>query len=377
MNGKLTALAGLTLIAALLFTACAPAATPALATEAPAAASTQPPAPPTAAPEKVKIGFVFLEGIDSIGWSQAANAGRLAVEKAFPNVETVYADNVPVSEDATRTLEQLIDDGCTMIFVTSSLADFTTKVATSHPDVKFSAFGLGEMLPNLRYYIMDIWSPGYLIGMVGGLLTKTNELGYLQGFPGYYSDVNAFVLGALSVNPDVTAKVVFVGSYADPVAERQLANALIDDGVDFLYGMTLSINFMTVAEERGVSGASLYVNEHDAAPNAYTTAMLLHMAPYFTEQVGKFLDGSWEGNTFDIVPYGNMTLLGPWGDNVPQGVRDRVDSASQTILAGTSPFVGPVYDAQGTLRVPEGQPWTFQDMMFGEPWPIQGLIVGK
>jgi basic membrane protein A len=323
----------------------------------------------------VKIGFVFLEGVDGHGWSERANLGRLAIEDEFPEVDTVFVDNVPISEDATRTMEQLIDDGCTMIFVTSSFADFTTKVATDHPDIKFVAFGLGEMQDNVRYYIMDIWNPGYLIGMAAGLLSETGKLGYLQGFPGYYSDVNAFTFGAQSINPDITTKVVFVGSYADPVAEKQLSTALIDDGVDFLYGMTRSINFLEVAENRDVWGAGLYVDERPIAPTSYVTSMMLYMEPYFTDQVAKFLDGTWEGGTFDIVPYGDMTALGEWGDSVPQEVRDEVDAMSQRIMDGYNPFIGPIYDAEGTLRVEEGQAITFQDFLFGEPWPIQGLIV--
>jgi len=338
--------------------------------------TTEVPAPSaTLSSPSVKIGFVFLEGIDAIGWSQRANLGRLAVEEAFPEVETVYVDNVPVSGDATRTLEQLIEDGCTMIFVTSSLADFTTQVARDHPEITFVAFGLGETLDNIRYYMMDIWTPGYLIGMAAGLLTETNEIGYLQGFPGYYSDVNAYLFGAQSVNSDVTAKVVYVGSYADPVAEEQLASALIADGADFLYGMTRSLNFMQMAEEKGVWGTSLYVDERNIAPNAYVTSMMLYMEPYFTDQVGRFLDGTWEGGGYDIVPFGDMTGLDTWGAGVPQEVRDQVDAMSQRIRDGFNPFVGPMYDAEGTLRVPEGQPLTFEDMIFGEPWPIQGLIV--
>lgn len=262
-----------------------------------------------------------------------------------------------------------------MIFVTSSFADFLTKVAKDHPEVTFVAFGLGEMLDNVHYYIMDIWSPGYLVGLAAGLMTETNEIGYMQGFPGYYSDVNAFTLGARSVNPDVTAKVVFIGSYADPVAEQQLANALIDDGADFLYGMTRSLNFMEVAEDRGVWGTALYTDQREIAPNAYVTSMILDMEAYFTDQVGKHLDGTWEGGTFDIVPYGDMTKLDAWGDNVPKEVIDQVDAMSQKILEGYNPFFGPINDAEGTLRVTEGQELTFQDMIFGEPWPIEGLII--
>jgi basic membrane protein A len=333
-------------------------------------------APPSE--EKAKVCFIFDVGVDEQGWAMSANKGRLEVEEAFPDVEVVAVDSVPFSEDATRIFEQLIEDGCGMLILTGAYADFALKVVVDHPEVTFLSFGLGDYHDNLRYYIMDIWNPAYLFGMTAGLMTESNKIGYMSGFPGGYSQVDMYVLGAKSVNPDVEAKIVYTLSWSDAVVEQQLANALVDDGIDFIYGDTASLNYLLVLEEREAGwGVSTYADQEEDAPNAYATSMLLEMGPYFVDQVGAYLDGSWEGNGLDIPPFGDMSVLGEWGDSVPDDVRDQVDAMAEKIIDGYNPFVGPIFDTEGNEIIPEGSALTISDLLFAPPWIIDGLLISE
>ncbi|MCX6022283.1 MAG: BMP family ABC transporter substrate-binding protein, partial [Chloroflexi bacterium] len=123
------------LAGSLLFTACAapaapaPAAAPAAPAAAAAAGGAAPAAPaaPAAAAkgiqlkpgEKLKVGFLYVGPKDDYGYNQAADQGRVAMEKKLGNVETVFAENVPENAEAERVMEQMIRGGAKIIFPTS------------------------------------------------------------------------------------------------------------------------------------------------------------------------------------------------------------------------------------------------------------------
>jgi basic membrane lipoprotein Med (substrate-binding protein (PBP1-ABC) superfamily) len=283
---------------------------------------------------------------------------------------------MPYSEDATRTLEQFVADGAKMIFVTSGYADYLYKVVEAHPDVAFLECGSGGPgYPNLVQYAIDNYYPAYLIGMAAGLLTKTDKLGYIGAYPGYYTDINAFVLGAQSVNPDVTMTPVYVNSWFDPSAESQAANALIDSKVDVLYGIMDDPAYLQTAEERGVWAAMWNTDMRKYGPNAYISSVLLNWDDFYINEVRDYLNGTWKGGRIVYLPLGKGVDRDAWGENVPQEVQQQVDAVREKMInEGFNPFVGPIKDATGTVRVPAGQTMTDDEIRFTWDWAVDGVI---
>ncbi len=355
------------LVAAVLLTACGGAATPA-PTEAPVATE--------AVAEPLIVAFAHVGPISDEGWTWSHDQGRLAVEAAFPNVETMTIESMPFSEDATRALEGLVAAGAKMVFVTSGYADYLYQVAEAHPDVAFFECGApGPDLPNLVGYAIDSHNVAYLLGVAAGLLTESNKLGYVGAYPGMYGDVNAFELGALSVNPEAIAEVVFVNSWFDPAAESQAANALIDDGVDVLYGIMDDPTYLSVAEERGVWAAMWNTDMRRFGPNAYVSSVLLNWDDFYVSEVQAYLDGTWTGGRFVTLPLGDGVDRDAWGQNVPTDIQTQVDAVREQILGGWTPFVGPIRDASGTVRVESGVTAGWADVMLAWDWPIEGIQV--
>ena len=326
--------------------------------------------------EPVKIAFTYSGSASDLGWTYAHDQGRLAVEEAFPNVETVYAEFVPYSEEASRTIEQFIADGAKMVFATSDLGEFLYDVSAAHPEITFVEGNGYAQFDNLSCYWIDLGMTDYLLGVAAGLLTESNELGFVTSFPIpiNYTDVNAFTLGAQSVNPDVTTHVVMINSWFDPPAHRQAAEALADDGVDFIFSNLDDASAIQVAEERGVWVGDSFVSRPEFGPNAYSNSVLFLWSPVYVSEVEAFLDGTWEGNRVDIWPYGIGTDLGEWGQNVPQEVRDQVEEVRQKMLnEGFDPFVGPITDSKGELRVVEGEGVDAEFRRSGWDWAVQGV----
>jgi basic membrane protein A len=340
------------------------------------AAQTSPESTTATTQQTLKIAFAHTGPITDEGWTWSHDQGRLAVEAAFPNVETVYVESMPYSEDATRILEQFVSDGAKMVFVTSGYADYLYKVVEAHPDVAFLECGSGGPgYPNLVQYAIDNYYPAYLIGMAAGLLTKTNKLGYVGAYPGYYTDINAFTLGAQSVNPDATMIPVYVNSWFDPSAETQAANALIDSQVDVLYGIMDDPAYLKVAEERGVWAAMWNTDVRKYGPHAYISSVLLNWNDFYVNEVRDYLNGTWQGGRIVYLPLGQGVDRDAWGENVPMDVQQQVDAVRMKMIdEGYNPFIGPIKDASGEVRVAAGETMTDDYIRFSWDWAVEGVI---
>lgn len=338
----------------------------------------QPAPQATAAPSQqtLKIAFAYTGPITDEGWTWSHEQARLAVEAAFPNVKTVYVENMPYTEDATRILEQFVNDGAKMVFVTSGYADYLYKVVEAHPDVAFFEAGSGGPgYSNLVQYAIDYYYPAYLMGMAAGLITKTNKLGYVGGFPGSYTDINAFTLGAQSVNPNVTMSPVYVNSWFDPSAETQAANALIDAQVDVLYGIMDDPAYLKVAEERGVWAAMWNTDMRKYGPHAYISSVLLNWNDFYIKEIQDYMNGTWKGDRIVYLPLGQGVDRDAWGENVPLDIQQKVDAVRlKMIKENYNPFVGPITDAKGVIRIPAGQTMSIDDIRFNWDWAVQGVI---
>ncbi len=139
--------------------------------------------------------------------------------------------------DSDRPIEQLARSGHKLIFTTSfGFMEPTLRVARRFPDVKFEHATGVKRAPNVATYSAKFHEGRYIIGQIAGRMTKSNTIGYVGAFPipEVIAGINAFYLGAKSVNPNVKIKIVWVNSWFDPPKEADAAKVLMDQGVDVI-----------------------------------------------------------------------------------------------------------------------------------------------
>ena len=183
------------------------------------------------------IGFLYVGPKNDYGYNQAAAQGAEAVKKANPDAKIIEAENVPETAEAERVMEKMIKDGATTIFPTSyGHLEPALNVAQKHPDVTFMHQGGLKNAENLGTYFGAIYEAQYLTGMAAGKATKTGKLGYVVAFPIPQTllNINAFQLGAQSVNPKAKTTVVFTSNWCDPGKQAEAANSLLDQKVDVI-----------------------------------------------------------------------------------------------------------------------------------------------
>ncbi len=326
--------------------------------------------------EDVKVGFVYVGPIGDHGWSYRHDIGRQAIEKELGDAaSTSYVESVPEGADAERVIRQMAQTGHNLIFTTSfGYMNPTEKVAKQFPNVKFEHATGYKRADNLSTYAARFYQGRYVAGVIAGKMTKSNTIGYVGSFPipEVVRGINAFMLGAWSVNPDVKVKIVWANTWYDPGKEGDAAKALIDQGADIMVQHTDSPAPLQVAENRGVLGFGQASDMIKFAPKAQLTAIVDNWDKYYVERAKAVADGTWESQDVWGGIDSGMVDMAPY-TNMPDDVKALAEETEAKIASGElHPFTGPIYDQAGELRIKEGE-MAEDGMLLGMDWYIKGI----
>lgn len=329
--------------------------------------------------EPLKVGFVYVSPVGDAGWTSQHDAGRKEMEQALAGkVVTTFVEKVPEGADAERVIRDLAAQGNRLIFTTSfGFMNPTIKVAEEFPAVKFEHATGYKSAANVGTYNIRFYEGRYLAGIVAGRMTKTNTLGYVAAFPipEVLQGINAFTLGARSVNPKMQVRVIWVNSWYDPGKERDAANTLIGQGADVLTHHTDSTAVVAAAEEKGRMAVAYHSNMAKFGPKAQIAAVSHHWGAYYTRVAQSVLDGTWKPSNIWGGMKDGMIKLEAIGPSVPKEVVDLVKAKEADIVAGKfHPFTGPIRTNTGKEVIATGH---LSDEQLGKmDFYVEG-VVGK
>jgi len=329
-----------------------------------------------AADKEMKVGFVYVSPIGDAGYSYAHDVGRQAVE-AMDGVTTSYVESVPEGPDSERVILNMARKGYDAIFATSfGYMDPMLKVAKQFPKVAFLHCSGFKQSENMGNYFGRMYQARYLSGIVAGKMTKSNIIGYAAAFPipEVIRGINAFTLGAQSVNPDATVRVVWTKTWYDPATEKEAAKSLLDVGADVIAQHQDSPGPQEAAEEKGVYSIGYNSNMAAFAPKAHMTAPVWNWGPYYTKIVEAVRKGTWKAEAAWPGLAEGIVDLAPFGPMVPQDVQDMVNAVKAEIAAGNKKvFVGPIKDQKGAVKIADGVVVPDGDLL-GMTWFIEGVV---
>ena len=308
----------------------------------------------------VRVGFIYVGTAGDYGFNYAQNRGRLALMEKL-GVQTLAIENVPEDERCMEAMQSLIDNGCTVIFSCSfGFMDYTVKMAEMYPDLHFFHCSGYETRPNMSAYFGRMYQARYLTGIVAGLRTRTNKIGYIAAFPipEVFRGANAFALGVKSVNPDARVYVTWSHTWVSHGLERKLALEMLDAGCDVLAQHQDTVSPQIAAQERGAWSIGYSSPMGAFAKNAYLAGAVWNWAPYMIAQVERIADGTWKSSNYWGGLEDDVVRLDALTKNVAPGTHEAVERARRRIMNGFDVFEGPIYDAAGRLRVPEGRSMT-------------------
>lgn len=304
--------------------------------------------------ETLNVGFIYVGPVGDAGWTFAHDNGRKHIEQKFGNkIKTTFVEKVPEGADAERVIRDLVSQGNKLIFATSfGFGDAMEKVAKDHPDVKFEHATGYKTSANLRVYEAKFYEDAYMAGVVAGTMTKTNTLGFVGSFPipEVLRNINAFTLGAQSVNPKVKTKVVWVNTWFDPPKESEAAQALINQKADVLLQNTDSTAVLQTAEKNGKYAFGWDSDMSAFAPKAHLGSAIVNWGPYYEKAVGEVLAGTWKTSDTKWGTKEGANDLIKINSVVPETAKKRVDEIKDGLKAGTFVvFRGPLKDNSGKV----------------------------
>lgn len=330
------------------------------------------------AEDKLKVGFVYISPIGDAGWTYQHDLGRLELEKQLGDkVSTKYIDSVPEGPEAERVVRNLAKDGYDLIYTTSfGYMNPTLKVAKMFPKIKFEHSTGYKTAKNVGTYMCRFYEARYLSGIIAGEMTKSNTLGYVAAFPipEVIRGINAFTLGAKSVNPDIEVKVIWVNSWFDPGKEREASEALITQGADVITHHTDSTAPTMTAQEKGVYSIAYHSDMSKYGPDAHLTAATHVYGDFYVKTTQAVLDNTWKSETvWSGIKEGSIQLA-PINPIVPKGVVAHVEAVTKSIANGTfHPFQGPFNNQAGKAVVGSGKSLTDDDLL-GMNYYVEGVL---
>ncbi|MDP9604735.1 BMP family ABC transporter substrate-binding protein [Variovorax sp. NFACC27] len=348
---SLLKLAALTAVASAALIGCgkkeeaaAPAAAPAPA-PAPAAAAPAPAAP-------LNIAFAYVGPVGDGGWTFAHDNARKALEKEFGDkIKTTFVESVPEGADAERVFRDMVGQGNKLIFGTTfGYMEPMLKVAADNKEVKFEHATGYKTSDNMRTYDSRTYEGAYMAGIIAGSMTKSNTLGVVGSvpIPEVLRNINSFTLGAQSVNPKITTKVVWVNEWFSPPKETEAATALINGGADVLFQNTDSPAVLKTAQEKGKRAFGWDSDMTAYGPKAHLASATINWAPYYIKATQEALDGKWAtGQAWWGVKEGAIDLVSI-AEDVPAETKAKVEEVKKGLKDGS--FViwkGPILGQDG------------------------------
>lgn len=317
--------------------------------------------------DAIKVGVIHLsDPSEGSGYTYTHDLGIQGMQQnlGLSDEQIVRKINVADSDaDATReAIKECIDEGCNIIFATSwGYMETTAEMAEEYPDIYFS-HGTGYLSngKNFNNYFGRIYQARYLSGIVAGMNTTTNKIGYVAAMGSDNSEVtggiDAFAIGIYSVNPDAQVYVKVTDSWYDPDAEKAAAEQLLDMGCDVITQHCDTSYPQTLAQERGVYGIGYNSDMSKEAPDACLCSVIWNWSAYYTSAVQSIIDGTWDGSNYYGGMNENLVGITELADFCADGTAEKVKEAKKQILSGEiGVFDGVIETNEGTTVGEEGK----------------------
>lgn len=342
---------------------------------------------PAIAKEDIKVGVIHItDPAEGSGYTYTHDLGIQGMQKniGLDDSQIVRKNNVSDS-DATaieNAMRECVEEGCNIIFATSwGFMDTCEALAEEYPDVIFShGTGYKSNGVNFNNYFGRIYQARYLAGIAAGMKTESNKLGYVAAMGQENSEVtggiNAFAMGAYSVNPDCEVYVKVTNSWFDPEGETQAAQALVDLGCDVIAQHCDTPNPQTVAEQNGVWGVGYNSDMSKDAPGAVLTSVMWDWSVYYTYAVQSVIDGTWTGENYFGGMADGLVDIAPLSDICAEGTQEAVDAARKQITEeGFNVFDGVIETNDGSTVGEEGSTLSDSDITGNMNWYFKNVVV--
>lgn len=319
------------------------------------------------AKEDIKVGVLHLtDPAEGSGYTYTHDLGIQGMQKnlRLSNDQIVRKINVDDTDEAAtrKAIQECVDAGCNIIFTTSwGYMDVTAEMAEKYPDIYFChGTGYKSNGKNFTNYFGRIYQARYLSGIVAGLNTKTNKIGYVAAQDSTNAEVtggiDAFAMGVASVNSNAVVYVKVTNSWYDPQAEAAASKELLGMGCDVMAQHCDTAFPQTMAQEAGAYGIGYNSDMRKETPDSCLCSVVWDWSAYYTSAVQSIIDGTWKGDNYYGGMQEGLVAITDLADFCVDGTQKKVDEAKAKILSGSfNVFDGEIQTNTGEIIGKAGQ----------------------
>jgi simple sugar transport system substrate-binding protein len=317
--------------------------------------------------DPLKVAFVYISPIGDAGWTYQHELGRKAIEREFGDkIETKYIENVAEGPDSERVIRKLASSGYDLIFGTSfGYMNPMLKVAKRFPKVVFEHATGYKTAKNMGNFSPRFYQGRYLSGVAAASKSKKNVIGYLAAFPipEVIRGINAFTLGAQSINPKIKVKVVWTNSWFDPGKEAEAASSLIAQGADVVTHHTDSVAAVKTANDKGVYAIGYHSNMFKHGEKAQIGAVIHKWDKFYAKKIRQVLDGTWKSSSaWEGINEGMVDFVVT--SNLDEKIASKIKDLRSDIVSGNfHPFTGPIHNQKGSKVIGAGEQLDDKDLL--------------
>ena len=333
----------------------------------------------------ITVGMLYVGPRDDFGYNQA-QAEAAALVKKMPGVKVIEEENVPETQAVQKSMQGMISqDGATLLFPTSFgyFDPHMLAIAAKNPKVRFSHCGgmwtKGKHPDNTGSFFGYIDEAQYLNGVIAGHMSKSKKLGFVAAkpIPQVLRNINAFTLGARSVDPKITTTAIFTGDWSMPVKEAEATNGLADQGVDVF---TMHVDgpkvVVETAAKRGRLVCGYHASQAKLAPAAYLTGAEWNWLTAYTSIIDAARSGKPHLNFVRGGLKEGFVKSSPYGAMVSEGAKKNAEAVRAKMMAGAFDiFGGELKDNTGKVVIPKGKVFKQTDLeLEGMNYLVEGVI---
>ncbi len=331
------------------------------------------------AADPLGIALITPSPLGDVGWSHTLKLGLDGVvAKLGDAVKLTVLENIPEGPDADRIMQKTVTDGNKFVLAGSfGYMNGGLQLARRFPDVSVIHASGYQVAPNFANFAARYFQGTYLMGMAAAALSKTGKIGSVSAFaiPELITSINAFALGAQSVNPAIEVSVVWVNSWFDPAKEQAAAKALISQGNDVIFSNAQDTpSVISACEEAGVYAFNLNSSMKSYAPTKYLGVVGTDWSPYFIAEVEAHIAGTFKGSSHWLGIADKVVFVADWNPDIPADIKAKIDETEAQIAAGSfNPFTGPILKADGTEVAAAGAVIP-DDQILAMDWHVKGVV---
>ncbi len=316
----------------------------------------------------LNIAFIYDRDPSASDWLYAHELGRNHLKEVFgAKISTLKITTADTEEKAVEAMEQLIEkEGTRVIFTTSSQQiDASLKIAVKYPQVKVLNCSLNTSHRYIRTYYARLYEAKFLSGMLAGILTETDQLGYLADYPiyGITASINAFAVGARMVNPRAVVHLEWT-TKKDELSREAIYHSLYNDGVDYISDQDM------ITPRHASRKFGMYCLTKDQPVNI--AMPVVNWGVLYERIIQIILDNAWERTD---IPSDDRAINYWWGissgvidvilsKKIPPETARLVEIFRQLIAREEfAPFSGELRDQEGNLRCEAGKSLAIDEIM--------------